>query len=90
MSRFHLVPDKLVLRRLKANFCQVFRENSAPLRRNFFNEPLIQALWPQFIETERDSINSYLQDLHLKQRQTLIMDAIEISFDNSLNIFGGL
>ena len=59
-GRFHLIHDKTVLRRLKANFCQVFRENSAPLRKSFFSEPLIQALWPQFIETERGSINAYL------------------------------
>lgn len=66
MSRFHLIPNKSILQRLKTNFCQLFRENSAPLRKSFFSEPLIQILWPLFIETERLAINHYLQSLHPK------------------------
>ena len=58
-SRFHLIHDRTVMRRLKNNFCLVFRENSAPMRKSFFSEPLIRGLWPQFIETERGALNAY-------------------------------
>lgn len=89
-ARFSSLQDKQLIYRLKQTYCQLFRENSAVLRRSFFSEALVQLLWPRFIEGERESVNHYLQSLQVKQRQTLIMDTIEISHDTRFNILGNL
>ena len=85
-GRFDKVSVRDQLPRIRSTFCQVFRENSSPLRRKFFKEPLIKILWPKYIEHQGDAINQYWKSLHPKQRQTLEIDAQDISSDISFPV----
>lgn len=76
--------------RLKRNYCVIFRENSAAMRRAFFQEPLIQLLWPRFLKKEGYKIKSYLETLAPIPRDTLLRDVQIVQMSLSFPVFEGL